>query len=212
MADTRNTITGERRELARMAKIANQAMRRLERADETGSPAYRKAQAYLKTLGVKPTQNGARRFPETYNSMSEAEFLAYEKGIRALREPDTLTGINTGTVSGYRKFKKQIYDSADKRYGLRDLGITQDEYLTIWDTLPERITHERVFDSDVYITIIKAMWDKRRNKKPDEELPTQEMSVEEIINAVQSVRRQSDALELVGITSYQYYKLKGTNK
>lgn len=195
----RATITGERQDLARAAKVANQQMRRLEKAGYTGSPAYKAAQAYLTAMGVKPTRSGVRRFPESYTRVSEADLLAYEKGVRALREPDTASGLNLGTVQGYRQYFKEIYTAADAKYDLSGSGVSPEAYYKMWSEMPDK-EKDRVYGSEVYIRILKAVSSKYGQ--------SDSFNQTEVIKAVNAVGSFFGALKAAGITMQEYKEVE----
>ena len=198
MAKRQNTITGERLELARAARVANQQMRRLEKAGYTMSPAYKSAQAYLTALGVKPTKSGARRFPEHYNRVSEEDLLAYEKGVRALREPDTRSGLNLGTVAGFRKYISDIFSTADTHYKLTERGVTPQAYYKMWSEMSDK-EKDRVYGSEVYIRILKAYSTKYGN--------IDAQTNRELWEAVNSAGSFFGALKAAGISLSEYMEV-----
>lgn len=187
----------DRLELAKQAKVANQQMRRLEKAGCTRSPAYKAAQSYLTALGVKPTASGARRFPESYKSVSEEMLRAYQKGVAGLREPDNATGFNLGTVSGVRSYYKAVYQAADATYHLQESGIGQEEYLKFWEEMPDK-EKQRVYGSRVYIRILRAYSTKYGDSG--------KYSAAEIAKKVNSANSFLAALDDIGLTAGEYAK------
>lgn len=190
----------DRIELAKQAKVANQQMRRLEKAGYTNSPAYKSAQAYLTSLGVKPTKGGPRRFPESYKSVDEDMLRAYQKGVAGLREPDNKTGFNLGTVAGFRAYYNAVYEVANKHFNLKEAGVSQEDYYKMWAAMPDK-DKDRIYGSRIYIRIISAYNTKYGDRAT--------MSGAEIAKRVNEAGSFFGALKAVGLSVKDYTTFGG---
>ena len=189
--------------VARMAKVANQRMRRLEKAGYTRSPGYKEQQAFLMQMGIAPTPSGARRFPESYKSVSEDELIQYEIRLEKIASASAaaetsgeVSAHNLYTVQGVRKFYNDVYQTADKRYGLTERGVSQEEWLDMWSSMSDK-QRDRVYGSDIYVRIIKAYYSKYRDD-------ADKMSSEEIAAAINEHRNFMQALSSVGLSMKDY--------
>lgn len=189
-----NTWSGERADVARLAKSVNAQMRKLERAGYTRSPAYKTAQAWLTAMGAKPTKSGGRRFPESYRSVSEDDFLAYQHAIEQMKEAPT------GTVQGYREYYSEVFEAANRRYNLDGMGVSQDAYFKMWEEMPDK-EKDRVYGSDVYIRILKAYSSKYGDAG--------ELTGADIAERVNAAGSFLGALKSVGINMGEYRRYGG---
>lgn len=174
------------REVKLLAKRANQRMRALE-SKGISSPAYRAAQAALEMLGAKGTATG-RRFKETGRFANLTQMRSYENIIK------NFLGHETSTVRGYNKYRKKVLDAAQQHFGeFGDLGITADEYLEIWEALPDDEA-QRMYGSDETVAIVSAVM-----KQNDDEEDENGYTVSEIIEILQRQDSLKSAMRELGI-------------
>lgn len=185
--------------LGKQAKVVNQAMRRLEKKGMTGSPAYQSAQAYLTLLGVKQTDAGPRRFPESYVNKDDRTLRAFEKGISAYYNPSP-GGFQTGTVQGYREYYNTVYGTADSRYHLQEHGVSKEEYLDFWEHITES-EQGKMYGSKVYIKILNAYSTKYKDRG--------KYTVNEVVDRIQSSKTFLGALKSVGLSLRDYASMGG---
>lgn len=167
--------------LRKLAKRANERIRQLERK-EPSSPALKKVQAVLQYRGKQGKGTTGRRFSETGKG-TRNEIMSMMKDIT------DFLNMKTSTVSGTRKLRKEVYQSADEEYGLSEYGITQDEYFEIWNELPDS-ERDRLFSSDRVIEIVQSV----KQQKPENQY-----TISEIINEIQSSKSIKDAYKNLGL-------------
>ena len=168
-------------QLRKLAKRANERIRQLERK-EPSSPALKKVQAVLQYRGKKAKSTIGRRFPETGKG-TRNEIMSIMKDVT------DFLNMKTSTVSGTRKLRQEVYNSANEEYGLSEYGITQDEYFEIWKELPDS-ERDRLFSSDRVIEIVQSV----KQQKPENQY-----TITEIINEIQSSKSIKDAYKNLGI-------------
>lgn len=168
-------------QLRKLAKRANERIRQLERK-EPSSPALKKVQAVLQYRGKQGKGSAGRRFSETGKG-TRNEIMSTMKDIT------DFLNMKTSTVSGTRKLRKEVYQSADEEYGLSEYGITQDEYFEIWNELPDS-ERDRLFSSDRVIEIIQSV----KQQKPENQY-----TISELINKIQSSKSIKDAYKNLGL-------------
>lgn len=173
-------------QIKKLAKRANERIRQLERK-EPNSPALKTVQARLQMMGKRSDKTIGRRFSETGKG-TRNELKQLEKELNNFLE------METSSVKGYRKYRNNIYKAADKRYNLKDNGINFDDYMKIWETLPDS-EKDRMYGSETIINMVIAAT-KKNGKVKDEN----ELSIEEIIERVQSSKSVSEAYKSIGIT------------
>ena len=174
------------KDLKAMAKRANQRMVELERRGmNTG--AYNKVQGYLEMMGAKKKRATGRRFSET-GKATYNEYQTMKKFLSRFLE------AKTSTVTGTKKFYDKVWQTANERMNLTERGISKDEYMKIWETLPDD-NRERVFGSDTIINIVSTTLNKGTKKKNG-----QALTVEEIVTKIQNSSRVKDAYKSLGIT------------
>ena len=174
------------KDLKAMAKRANQRMVELERRGlNTG--AYNKVQGYLEMMGAKKKKATGRRFSET-GKATYNEYQTMKKFLSRFLE------AKTSTVTGTKKFYDKVWQTANERMNLVERGITKDEYMKIWETLPDD-NRDRVYGSDTIINIVSTTLNKGTKKKNGEAL-----TVEEIVTKIQNSSRVKDAYKSLGIT------------
>ena len=181
-------------ELKKLAKVANQRMRELEKRG-ISSPAYESAQATLEAMGVKKGKATGRRFSET----GKATYNQREAMKKALKK---FVGATTSKVSGIKKLRENIWNTADQNNALSAKGITKDQYFNIWKNLPDK-KKDRIFGSQVYINIVSAAMKKNGRKKEENRL-----SVEEIVKAVEASKDYKSALKAVGLSYSDVKKVR----
>lgn len=198
------------KELRRLQKVANQRMVRLEQAD-IKSPAYLAVQAQLEILGKRTKGDRGRRFSETgkatYNEME-----IQMKILRKFVDEDV-----TSTVAGAKKYQKDVWESANKNQHLSEAGISKDDWLTFWASLPDH--KERLYGSEQYVAMIRAftikrdkllkMTDKDREKLvEDGELTEEQLNnfiddafdVEEIADEIETSKNLKSAYKKLGLS------------
>ena len=181
-------------ELKKLAKVANQRMRELEKRG-ISSPAYESAQATLEAMGVKKGKATGRRFSET----GKATYNQREAMKKALKK---FVGATTSKVSGIKEMRENIWNTADQNNALSAKGITKDQYFNIWKNLPDK-KKDRIFGSQVYINIVSAAMKKNGRKKEENRL-----SVEEIVKAVEASKDYKSALKAVGLSYSDVKKVR----
>ena len=186
--------------LGRAAKVANQQMRRLEKAGYTRSPAYKQAQASLSMMGVKPTSSGSRRFPENYRAVTEEQYYMFEKAVMEMREYRTPQGYAVGTVKGFRQYYHDIYQAADRRYGLEKAGISAEAWFEYWSQMSDK-NSDRVYGSDIYIEILMAYSSKYGDISKE--------TAAEIAGLVNTAGNWYDALSAIGLTEEEFFSYGG---
>ena len=144
--------------LRKKMKTANERMRRLERAG-VQSPAYRAIQGTLQMLGVDGAATG-RRFSETGKFETQAQMRQMERIV------NNFLGQNTSTVRGFRRYRREVMKAAEQRFDLSSAGISEDEYMQIWENLPDN-ENERLYGSDEIVNIVKEV-KKQLGKEEDE--------------------------------------------
>ena len=112
-------------DLRRKAKVANQRLVRLERADKK-SPAYLAVQAKLEILGREAGKTKGRRFSET----GKATYNEYQALSKVL---DEFIAQKTSTVKGYTDYVNEVWRGALKSENidvdLKKAGITKEQWL-----------------------------------------------------------------------------------
>ena len=180
--------------IAKLAARANKRMAQLEKNNAL-SPAYKSAQSRLEMLGARNNKNTGRRFKESGNFKSKKEAEQYENILKNFMNQDT------STLKGYKEYRNQVIESARERFQYADFGISDDEYLKIWESLPDD-ENERVFGSDTVIAIIEVMSVKQKNIKRENQL-----TIEEIVEKIQSAKTVKGALKKLGITISEYAEI-----
>lgn len=191
-------------ELRKLAKRANQRIRRLEES-YPHSPALESVQAALEMLGAdKRSDVAGRRFSETGKAMSKRELNAYKKAV------NEFLSFKTSTKSGYKSYRRDVWESAKEQYNLKEKGITEQQYFDIWKNLPAK-KKDRIFGSDVYILITNTVLmkqegklNKRKRKVKNENV----LTVEEIEKAINSATTLKEAYKAVGISWRDINKYK----
>lgn len=174
-----------------IAKLAKRANKRLQNLEKHGykSPAYQSAQARLEMLGTRKNKNTGRRFKESGSFRNKNEAAQYEAALKQF------LGQSTSTLKGYKEYRENIIESANERYNFDELGITEDEYLAIWEALPDRES-DRIYGSDEVVEIVSAA--VRFQKEQREE---NQMNIKEIVDVIQNSKNFKSALKSLGLTA-----------
>lgn len=185
---SRSATQGNKRfysDLRLKEKAANERMRQLEKAGFK-SPAYQAIQAKLEVLGKQTKGDRGRRFSETgkatYNEMQLLNKIL-----------DEFLGYETSTVKGARQYEKDVWESANKNNKLSDAGITRDDWLKFWQSMPDR--KERLYGSSQIVAIMRA-YSKKNGELDDEN----KLSMEEIAEEIQASKNLKDAYNKLGLT------------
>ena len=173
-------------ELRRKAKQANQRMVRLEKAG-LNSPAYQAVQAKLEMLGKSTKGNRGRRFSET----GKATYNEMEILNKILDE--FLSNQKTSTVKGATQYQESVWNAARENYDLDEAGITREDWLSFWESMPDR--KDRLYGSEQIVAMVRAY-----SMKNDELEAEDKMSMSEIADAIQSQRTLKDAYNSLGLT------------
>ena len=187
-------------ELRLMQKAANERMRQLEKRG-IQSPAYMAAQAKLEVLGKQTKGNRGRRFSET----GKATYNEMEIQKKILDE--FLNQQTTSTVTGALKYQDEVWQSANKNNQLSQAGITRDEWLSFWESMPDK--KDRLYGSSQIVAMVRAY--KMKNGKLEDE---NKMTMQEIADEIQSSKNLKAAYAHLGITTgeVQAAKIKKARK
>ena len=184
---TETGVSTYSKELRLMEKAANERMRQLEKAG-IKSPAYQAVQAQLEVLGKTTKGDRGRRFSEsgkgTYN---ERELLN-----KILKE--FLYDSKTSTLTGAKQYEQDVWETANKNAKLSDIGITRDEWLEFWQTMPDK--KERLYGSSQLVAMMRA-YTKKNGELDDEN----KMSMQELAEEIQASKNLKDAYKKLGITT-----------
>ena len=185
-------------EIRRKAKQANQRMVRLEKVGRTGSPAYKAMQAQLELMGRRAGKAAGRRFPETGKVVNRND-AAHMKAIL-----DKFLGAETSTVSGEKKYRERIYETANKEMGLEAAGITQEDYEELWSALPDN-ENDRMYYATFYIEVMQAYQLKRDKGELTNE---NAYSVTDLVRIMDASKSYKDALTEIGLTTADIRKVR----
>ena len=175
-------------ELRKMAKRANQRMVELEKRG-IKSPAYLKIQSMLEMLGKRSSSDRGRRFSETGKGT--------ENELRQQRAILTSFFQNqTSTLSGYNKFLDNVYEGADRSLGLKEAGITKEQYLELFEALPNDEA-DRMYYATFYIEILEAYQMKIDEGKIK---PENALTITDIIREIEGRKDYRTALKTIGLT------------
>ena len=167
----------------KLAKRANERMRQFEKRN-ISSPAYKAAQARLEQMGVISKSAKGRRFSETGKFIDNNQLSHIESVLNAF------LGQKTSTLRGYKDYRSNVLEGAKKRYDLPALGLSDEEYLDIWEYLPEKEA-DRIFGSDDDVRIVSEVLEKQRTGEL-----TSNYSVAEIMEIIHD--RRSTVKETLG--------------
>lgn len=177
------------KDLRLLQKRANQAMLRLERLG-INSPAYQAVQARLELLGQQTKGQRGRRFSET----GRATYNEYEIQKKILTD---FLNMKTRTQAGAKKWLENVWEGAlksDKDWKLKESGVTRDEWLEFWASMPGR-HQDRMFGSEVIVKMLRTYSYKNKELKDDDKL-----SMQEIAEAIQNSRDVKSAYKSLGIS------------
>lgn len=192
-------------DLRTLQKRANQRLVRLEQMDSK-SPAYRAVQAQLELLGKETKGERGRRFSET----GKATYNEYEHQMRVLK---AFLGQKTSTTGGAKQYYKDVYETADERYGLTAKGISKDEWLDFWEAQAAD-KKDRMFYSQsvkIFETVIRKQNENRAEARrlynagkisadDYEEIMENEMTAKEIGEALQASKTMSSVYDKLDIS------------
>lgn len=162
-------------------KLAKRMNQRMVEAEHRGmsSPGIKAMQSALDTLGRK-------RFSETGKAASQEELDFMKAQLKRFEEMDTTK------VTGYKEYRESVIKTAREKYDLDELGISDEDYLSIWENLPDDKA-QRAYGSDVYIAVTRAIVRKYGEDMPDD--------IGSIIKALESADDYKSALKSIGISS-----------
>lgn len=169
-------------EYRRLAKQANQRMVRLEQAGYK-SPAYKAVQAKLQSLGRTSKKAAGRRFAESGKG-TRNEIKAMKKALT-----DFLNS-KTSTQKGYKDYRQAVLKGAQKKLDYKGQGLTDDEFLQIFEDLPDK-EEDRIYYAAVVVETVSAA--KKKFKK------TNTFNIDEIVNILQESKDYKTALKEIGI-------------
>lgn len=179
-------------------KLAKRLNQRLVRAEKTGmnSPGIKLIKGILDTLG-------RNRFSETGKAASKEELDFMKKQLKRLEKEETTT------MSGYKEYRNRVLDKAREKFGLEELGISDKEYLDIWENLADDKS-KRIYGSDIYIAVVKAVKRKGGNDVPIDTKQITDILEQEAnrlrnskgkLSKTASARAYRNALKEMGITT-----------
>ena len=145
-------------------KLAKRLNQRLVRGEQTGmnSPGIKSMKGILDTLGRK-------RFSETGKAASKEELEFMKKQLKRLEKEETTT------TTGYKEYRNRVLDKAREKFGLEELGVSDEEYLDIWENLADDKS-KRIYGSDIYIAVVKAV-----KRKGGGDVPIDSKQITEIL-------------------------------
>lgn len=172
-------------ELRLKEKAANERMRQLEKAG-INSPAYQAIQARLEVLGKQTKGNRGRRFSETGKATyNEKELL--------LKILDEFLGMKTSKLTGAREYERDVWNNANKNNRLSQAGISRDDWLKFWESMPDR--KDRLYGSSQIVAMVRAYSIKNAQLSAEDK-----MTPEEIAAEIQSGKTLKDAYKSLGLT------------
>ena len=165
-------------EYRRMAKAANQRLLTFERAG-MNSPAVLRAKAQLSMMG-------RNRFTETGKGETQAAIESQKRFLQKF-----LYGDQTSTKKGYKSYRQAVIDTAKEKYGLEESGVSDEDYLSMWESLDDDKT-KRAYGSEVYIAILKTAERKfGKDNMPD---------IKGMFEKVEAAKTYKGALKAIGLT------------
>lgn len=209
--------------LRKLAKAANQRMLELEKRGFR-SPAYQAIQARLVSLG-RPVSKAASekaqnvltkqgkfdpeednpikvyRFSETGTFANKNEQAHIEKLLR------DFLGQETSKLKGYRKYRQDVLDGLDRRYGYKAMGLSDEDVLNFWEAMPDD-EKDQLFGSDeTFIIYSKYLIDQRAGKL-EKRVNESAYTAKQIINKINSSKSVTQALKSLGISQQGYMNFK----
>lgn len=190
-------------DLRRKAKVANERMRQLEKRN-IRSPAYQSVQAQLEILGRPTKGSRGRRFSETGKGTFN-ELGVLNKIL------DEFLSMSTSTVKGAIQYQDDVWNSANKNNKLAEAGISRSDWLSFWESMPDK--KDRLYGSSFNVAIIRA-YQLKQNKidelrgrkrktlsKEEKELVDMDrMTVQEVAEEIQASKNLKDAYKRLGLT------------
>lgn len=174
-------------DVRRLAKRANQRMVELEQ-HAINSPAYKAVQAALEMMGRRSKTAFGRRFSETGKG-TENE-LRQQKA-----ELEKFLNQKTSTVRGYKEYRKNVFEGANKKYNLTEAGITQDDYERLWLELPDK-EKDRMYYASFYVEVMEVYEMKRQSGQIKQE---NELMLTDIIRILEGSKNLKSALNEIGL-------------
>lgn len=207
-------------ELRKLAKAANQRMLELEKRGFR-APAYNAVQARLLTMG-RPVNRTASvkaqdvltkqgkfdrsedaaievyRFSETGYFENKNEMAHVEKLLR-----DFMFEQRTSSLRGYKQYRKEVLDGLDRRYGYRQMGLSDDDVLDFWESMPDD-EQDRLYGSDEAFIIYSKYLIDQRSGKLERRVNETAFTAREIVNRINSSKNVTEALKSLGISQQGY--------
>ena len=174
------------KELRLKQKAANERMRQLEKA-AIQSPAYQAVQAKLEVLGKQTKGNRGRRFSET----GKATYNEMEMLVKILNE--FLYENKTSTLAGAKEYQRDVWETANKNNQLAAAGITRDDWLSFWESMPDK--KDRLYGSAQIVAMVRAYSIKNGELEDDDK-----MTMQEIADEIQASKNLKDAYKKIGVT------------
>lgn len=192
----RSLIRGNKRhyeELRLKAKAANERMRQIEKQG-IKSPAYQAVQARLEILGRTEKGDRGRRFSETGN----ATYNEMEITLKIINE---FLNAKTSKLKGAKEYQTNVWESANKNNKLSAAGITRDQWLNFWESMPDR--KNRLYGSSQIVAMVRAYSIKNGELEDENKL-----SVQEIADQIQASENLKDAYAKLGLSSDEVIKAR----
>lgn len=184
----KTTTKGHRRAFADLRlkeKAANERMRQLEKQG-IKSPAYLAVQAKLEILGKQTKGNRGRRFSETGKATYSEKALLN----KILNE---FLGMETSTLKGAKAYADDVWNSANKNNKLAEAGISRNDWLSFWESMPDR--KDRLYGSSQIVAMVRA-YSAKNGELEDEN----KMTMQEIAEEIQASKNLKDAYKKIGLT------------
>ena len=173
------------KELRLKEKAANERMRQLE-LQGIKSPAYQAVQAKLEVLGRQTKGDRGRRFSETgratYNEMELVNKIL-----------DEFLEQKTSKLKGAKEYEQDVWESANKNNKLSQAGISRDDWLNFWQSMPDR--KDRLYGSTQIVAMVRAY--SLKNGKLDDD---NKLSMQEIADEIQASKNLKDAYAKIGLS------------
>ena len=119
----------------------------------------------------------------------------------------------TSTPTGYEEYRDKVYESANKSYDLESHGISQDDYESLLNALPDN-ENDRMYYITYYLEVFEAYTQKierdkaNANFKEMEIIEENKYKVEDIINIMDSSKDYKTALKSLGLSIKDINKVK----
>ena len=184
-------------ELRKLAKAVNQRMLELEKRG-MNSPAYQSIQARLAAMGRPENKKGVRRFSETGKFKNKNEMAQYRAMLERFKEQET------SKLLGYRQYRKRVLEGLQERYDYESMGLSDDDVMAFWEAMPDN-ERDRIYGSDETFIIVAAYI---RNVKAGKIQNDNALSMQEIVERINSSKSLTQALQKLGIDMRQYMDFK----